>query len=224
MPPPNDTNVFQNWKDIADGIIDDFKKIIDAEDTHEQVRRPLQDATEVLRIAQSSAHPPPSPSTRSMEEVLELDWFPRVFQLTEELTAWNVADSKLDTIPNVGVNPRSLLGREKAEHEYELHPKKQLSWIKFWESATGKTRELCSYIDCTEKADTGGHIWLEGRSRNKYCYIAPICRGCNNAQKRSRAATPQSKLKKIMVVRIRLSDDMRKASIFKEFADMNLDS
>ena len=202
------------------------------------LRRQLQELTEVLESqsltegAEASQDEPGSPTRLpvvsesfdcSMVEVEELDWFPRVFRLTEELTAWNVEGSKLDTIRHVGMNPRSLLGREKAEHEYELHPKK-LSWIKFWESATGKTRELCSYIDCTEKADTGGHIWLKGRSRNKYCYIAPICRGCNNAQKRSRAATPQSKLKKIMVVRIRLSDDMRKASIFKEFADMNLDS
>ena len=93
-----------------------------------------------------------------------------MFQLTEELTAWNVADSKLDTIPNVGMNPRSLLGREKAEHEYELHPKKQLSWIKFWESATGKTRELCSYIDCTEKADTGGHMARRQESQQILLY------------------------------------------------------
>jgi len=186
-------------------------------------RRQLQEITEALESqsltegAEASQDEPGSPTRLpvvsesfdcSMVEVEELDLFPRVFRLTEELTAWNVEGSGLDTIKDVGMNPRSLLGRKKAEHEYELHPIRQLSWIRFWESATRNTRELCSYIDCTAEATTGGHIWLKGRSRNKYCYIAPICRGCNKATKRSRVATPQSKLKKTMVVRIRLSDDM----------------
>jgi len=38
-------------------MIDDFQEIIDAEDTHEQVRRPLQRAIEVLRISREMRPP-----------------------------------------------------------------------------------------------------------------------------------------------------------------------
>jgi hypothetical protein len=60
MPPPLETVVFANWFYIADKMIDDFQEIIDAEDTHEQVRRPLQDAIKVLRIARGCELRPPA--------------------------------------------------------------------------------------------------------------------------------------------------------------------
>ena len=145
-----------------------------------------------------------------MEEV-QPDLFPRVFQLTEELLAWNAVDTKLDTISNKGINPRPLLGQTTADVDYLLTPR--ISWIKFWEMSTNCTRGTCSYAECTNKATIGGHVWLKGKSDgNKYCYIAAICSGCNHWKsiKRSREAVPQSKLKKVMVVRICLSDEMRK--------------
>jgi len=151
-----------------------------------------------------------------MEEV-QPDLFPRVFQLTEELLAWNAVDTKLDTISNKGINPRPLLGQTTADVDYLLEPATYLipriSWIKFWEMSTNCTRGTCSYAECTNKATIGGHVWLKGKSDgNKYCYIAAICSGCNHWKsiKRSREAVPQSKLKKVMVVRICLSDEMRK--------------
>ena len=155
-------------------------------------------------------------SDRSMEEV-QPDLFPRVFQLTEELPAWNTVGTTLDSIPRRGMNPRPLLGQTAADVVYLLEPATyqigRMSWIKFWEMSTNSTRGTCSYAGCTNEAWVGGHIWLKGKSDgNKYCYIAPICWGCNNYQsiKRSREAEPQSKLKKVMVVRICLSDRMRK--------------
>ena len=151
-----------------------------------------------------------------MEEV-QHDLFPRVFQLTEELPAWNAVGTTLDSIKNKGMNPRPLLGQTAADVDYHLEPvapnEEKMSLIKFWEKSTNSTRGTCSYAGCTNEAWVGGHIWLKGKSDgNKYCYIAPICRGCNSHRsiKRSREAEPQSKLKKVMVVRICLSDRMRK--------------
>ena len=149
-----------------------------------------------------------------MEEV-QPDLFPRVFQLTEELPAWNAVGTTLDSIKHKGMNARPLLGQTAADVDgvvYHLEPAK-MSLIKFWETATKSKRGTCSYAGCTNEAWIGGHIWLKGKSDgNKYCYLAPICWGCNNYQsiKRSREAEPQSKLKKVMVVRICLSDGMRK--------------
>ena len=167
-----------------------------------------------------------------MEEV-QPDLFPRVFQLTEELPAWNVVDSQKDTIPNKGINPRPLLGQTAADVVYLLEPATyqigRMSWIKFWEMSTKSERGTCSYVECTNKATIGGHIWLKDKSDgNKYCYIAPICSGCNNWRsiKRSREAEPQSKLKKVMVVRICLSDGMGKdddAAVEKNDDDDNND-
>ena len=149
-------------------------------------------------------------------EGVEPDLFPRVFQLTKELFAWNAVNTSLDTILNKGINPRPLLGQTTADVDYHLEPTNKIpriSWIKFWEMSTKCTRGECSYVGCTNEASRGGHIWLKGKSDgNKYCYIAPICTGCNHWKsiKRSREAVPQSKLKKVMVVRICLSDEMRK--------------
>ena len=89
-----------------------------------------------------------------MEEV-QPDLFPRVFQLTEELLAWNAVDTKLDTISCKGINPRPLLGQTTADVDYTLEPATYLipkiSWIKFWEKSTNCTRGECSYVGCTNK-------------------------------------------------------------------------
>ena len=150
---------------------------------------------------------------RSMEEV-QPDLFPRVFQLTEELPAWNTVGTTLDSIPKKGMNPRPLLGQTAADVVYHLEPapnQGKMSLIKFWEMSTNSTRGTCSYANCPKEAEVGGHIWLEGKSDgNKYCYLAPICKGCNNSSiKRGRDSKSKLK-KKVMVVRICLSDNMRK--------------
>lgn len=50
------------------------------------------------------------------------------------------------------------------------------SWIKHWESLTGLQRGVCSYGDCRNLAEHGGHVWIKHRG---VC-LTPICATCNS--------------------------------------------
>jgi hypothetical protein len=61
--------------------------------------------------------------------------------------------------------------------ESSLHDMRKLSWLKYWEDITGENADTCSYLDCSNKADIGGHLFLFLYSQNN-TYIAPICFVC----------------------------------------------
>ena len=50
------------------------------------------------------------------------------------------------------------------------------SWIKHWENLTGLQRGVCSYRDCRNLAEHGGHVWIKHRG---VC-LTPICATCNS--------------------------------------------
>jgi hypothetical protein len=81
---------------------------------------------------------------------------PRIEQLRKSMKAWNMDGSSTDKCQSAdGTN---------------------VSWIKHWENATGKKRTVCSYADCSQRGQHGGHIWIKGKG----VYIAPICKDCNS--------------------------------------------
>ena len=53
------------------------------------------------------------------------------------------------------------------------------SWLQHWENNSGKKAENCSVLNCSQKAEVGGHVQKRGVSDNNW-YIIPICTGCNN--------------------------------------------
>ena len=64
MPLPNETDVFQDWRNIADKMVNAFQEIIDAEEIDDdKLNGTLENAVEVLRIAREMrppAEPPPN--------------------------------------------------------------------------------------------------------------------------------------------------------------------
>ena len=61
----------------------------------------------------------------------------------------------------------------------EVSPKcKCGSWIKHWEKFSGKTRDKCSVVGCTEAAMEGAHIKIVNGTINSW-YIMPVCESHN---------------------------------------------
>ena len=52
------------------------------------------------------------------------------------------------------------------------------SWISKWEECTGRQRNICSFLGCSNDATCGGHLRVKGQNPN-YHYIGAICRECN---------------------------------------------
>ena len=134
--------------------------------------------------------------------------FPRVFRCTKRMSAWNYDGSSKDKPHNVS----------------DLFYKRTTPWIEFWEKNTGQKRKKCSYEKCTTNSDLcGGHIWLAGQGGSPYklCYIAPICKACNdNFKPPNRERGSGSHLEKdTLVVRIRrpvvdeISDKLRMTNL-----------
>jgi len=66
MPPPNETDVFQDWRNIADKMVDAFQEIIDAEEIDDdKLNGTLESAVEVLRIAREMRPPAEPPRVLS---------------------------------------------------------------------------------------------------------------------------------------------------------------
>jgi hypothetical protein len=61
--------------------------------------------------------------------------------------------------------------------EVNMQKDAKISWLKYWEDVTGQTADECSYFDCSNKADIGGHLFLLLYSQ-QYTYVAPICYSC----------------------------------------------
>ena len=126
-----------------------------------------------------------------LADVPENEW-PRVFRCTKRMSAWNYVGSSKDK-PHI-----------VSDLFYKRTP-----WIKFWERITGQNRTICSYEGCTTNSDLcGGHIWLAGQggSPRKWCYIAPICKACNDNFKlpnREKGSGSHHLKKNTLVVRIR---------------------
>lgn len=53
------------------------------------------------------------------------------------------------------------------------------TWIKWWETQTGRRFYSCSRVGCNNFADVGAHVQQEG-SADKSWYIVPLCTACNN--------------------------------------------
>lgn len=61
----------------------------------------------------------------------------------------------------------------------EVSPKcKCGSWIKHWEKFSGKTRDKCSVVGCTEAAMKGAHIKIVDGTISSW-YIMPVCESHN---------------------------------------------
>lgn len=59
-------------------------------------------------------------------------------------------------------------------------------WLTKWSKETGESKNcVCSFRNCNNPAELGGHLWIEGESL-EYYYIAPICKKCNNDPERDR--------------------------------------
>lgn len=86
-----------------------------------------------------------------------------------------------------------------------------VSWIKQWENATGLARGRCSFDDCTQRAEVGGHVWIKKNG----VFIAPICKSCNyyaNADRMQSIDGCHSFLRRGTVVfKTEMTDDMRNA-------------
>lgn len=107
----------------------------------------------------------------------------KVVRLTESVEAWNV-DGSSDACPRRG------------------------SWIQAVESATGRRRGKCSFADCPNRAEVGGHVWI----RNTGCFIAPICKPCNRCDNLSRMQGSGSRLRRnIEVMETEMTWGMRNA-------------
>ena len=52
------------------------------------------------------------------------------------------------------------------------------SWIKHWEKFSGKTRDKCSVVGCTEDAMKGAHIEFVDGNISRW-YIMPVCESHN---------------------------------------------
>lgn len=105
-------------------------------------------------------------------------------QLNGNFTAWNMDGSSDDP------------------------PPEGFSWISFAEHVTGKRRGKCSFSDCCNKAEVGGHLWV----KQVGCCIAPICSGCNYHENEKRMQGGNSTLRKgITVIKTSMSDGMYRA-------------
>ena len=57
------------------------------------------------------------------------------------------------------------------------------SKLGFWRRWTGEdTPDKCQILDCRNKAEHGGHMWVKGR--DDFCFILPICREHNTGAKK----------------------------------------
>ena len=57
-----------------------------------------------------------------------------------------------------------------------------LSWLDYWEKATGMKANWCHRFDCTQllaKATDGAHVQLDNPNDNHW-YIVPLCHKCNS--------------------------------------------
>ncbi len=138
-----------------------------------------------------------------LADVTENEW-PRIFRCTETMSGWNYDGSS----------------KHKPHMVSDLFNERTY-WIEFWEKITGRKRKdtICSYEGCTNDGGCGGHIWLArhgGRTDKgyKWCYIAPICKTCNNKYRgTNREYGSRSRLKKYtLVVRIRKPKDETESS------------
>lgn len=51
------------------------------------------------------------------------------------------------------------------------------SWLEHWEKKSGKIASLCAALDCSGKAEVGGHVKKAGSEKTHY--IVPLCKACN---------------------------------------------
>ena len=141
----------------------------------------------------------------------------RVYSLEKPVNAWNV----VGTFGDLRGQNRALCGQVDPAHAQSVEADK--TWIHFWKSNTGngeKPNPTCSFSGCSRQSNHGGHIylqrqggkWLQGenKGKHKYCYIAPICRYCNDPGNDDRRidSRPRSTLKPdTLVVRILMSQE-----------------
>lgn len=52
------------------------------------------------------------------------------------------------------------------------------SWIEFWEEEKGEKAIYCENMDCDNKANVGGHVFIKETTNKEY--IVPLCYDCNN--------------------------------------------
>lgn len=69
----------------------------------------------------------------------------------------------------------------------------------FWNGSVALTEHTCGILDCTNKAEEGGHVWLRpgARSLTQFCFIMPICKECNNSEKLNKS---HKKIKKGVIL------------------------
>lgn len=107
-----------------------------------------------------------------------------ILKLQDNFPAWNIDGSTSDS------------------------PPEGFTWITFAEHITGKKRGKCSFSDCYEKAQVGGHLWI----RQIGCCIAPICSKCNYHENEKRMQGGNSKVRKgTTVIKIGLTEEMTSA-------------
>jgi hypothetical protein len=82
------------------------------------------------------------------------------------------------------------------------------SWLRDAEKATGRRRGRCSFVDCPNQAEVGGHVWIRGEG----CFIAPICRPCNRYDNPERMQGAGARLRaNIDVMETAMTEGMRNA-------------
>lgn len=82
------------------------------------------------------------------------------------------------------------------------------SWLRRAEEATGRRRGRCSFKDCPHRAEVGGHVWI----RRWGCFIAPICRSCNNPNNEERMQGAGARLRpNVEVTKTQMTEGMRTA-------------
>ena len=52
-------------------------------------------------------------------------------------------------------------------------------WIELWEEVTGRTRNKCAFLGCSNDAEVGGHVLIKRRKKQ---FIIAICYSCNNSK------------------------------------------
>tara|TARA_B110001450_G_C17282020_1_gene343882 strand:- start:45 stop:512 length:468 start_codon:yes stop_codon:yes gene_type:complete len=87
----------------------------------------------------------------------------------------------------------------------DTRPPEGFSWITWAEHITGKKRGRCSYNDCNNSANVGGHVWVKQIG----CCITPICSSCNHHNNSKRWQGSDSVLRSgITVIKTDMSQGM----------------
>lgn len=126
-------------------------------------------------------------------------------------------EPKRSSLKRIGKNAYKLNKRVQAwnvdgSSTADLDRSSHTSWINLWEETTGRKRGMCSYSNCEEHAQVGGHVWLKDNG----VFITPLCKGCNHYANPNRMQSREGRKHPFLragtvVVRARYTADMKAA-------------